>query len=111
MPNKWPKTISALSRLRVFSQTLAMRKKKRNQEMAFYPPGSDPNAVSSQIAVGAIITSVFAVIAFMMAFAFLFVPHGEYTSFLSHPWKFDPIGFYVLLAAVIAAILCFGFMR
>jgi hypothetical protein len=88
-----------------------MRKKKRNQEMAFYSPGADPNAVSSHIAVGAIVTSMFAVIAFLMALAFLFVPHGEYTSILSRPWRFDPIGFYVLLAAVIAAILCFGFVR
>lgn len=54
---------------------------------------------------------MFAVIAFMLALGFLFVPHGEYTAFLSRPWKFDPMGFYVLLAATVGAILCYGFVR
>jgi hypothetical protein len=92
-------------------QALAMRKKKRNREISFYPPGADPHAVKSQIAAGAIVTSMFAVIAFMLALGFLFVPHGEYTAFLSRPWKFDPVGFYVLLAASVAAILCYAFVR
>jgi hypothetical protein len=88
-----------------------MRKKDRRHGISLYPRGADPRAAASQVAAGAIASSLFAVFAVAMAIILFVIPHGEYTAFLSRPWRFDPAGFYALLAAAIAGVLCFGFVR
>ena len=88
-----------------------MLKRMRRRGISLYPHGADPHAATSQVAAGAIAASLFAVFAVAMALVLFFLPHGEYTAFLIRPWKFDPAGFYALLAAAMAALLCFGFLR